>query len=63
MGSIAELLECIGDIDGNGAVTVDDLLTLLSAYGSTDGGPADLDGDGIVGVDDLLLLISAFGPC
>ena len=54
---------CIGDIDGNGAVTVDDLLTLLSAYGSTDGGPADLDGDGIVGVDDLLLLISAFGPC
>ncbi len=46
-----------GDVNGDGVVTVDDLLALLAAWGSNDPA-ADLDGDGVVGVDDLLVLLS-----
>ena len=53
---------CAGDLDGNGAIDVDDLLGLLAAWGNTDG-PEDLDENGIVDVDDLLLLLGAWGPC
>ena len=53
---------CPGDFDLDGAVDVDDLLTIIANYSQTDT-PYDLDGDGAVDVDDLLELISAFGPC
>jgi hypothetical protein len=53
---------CVGDIDGDAAVDVDDLLALLGDWGSS-GGPADLNDDGLVDVDDLLLLLGAWGPC
>jgi hypothetical protein len=53
---------CIGDIDGSGAVDVDDLLSLLADWGGS-GGPADLNDDGAINVDDLLLLLAAWGPC
>ncbi len=48
-----------GDIDGNGAVDVVDLLGVLGAWGPCS--PpclADLDGDGTVGVVDLLILLA-----
>ena len=54
---------CPADIDGSGAVGVDDLLALISAWGPCSGCDADIDGSGAVGVDDLLALISAWGPC
>ena len=54
---------CPGDIDGDGVVSVVDLLTLLAAWGPNPGHPADLDDDGNVGVTDLLILLSAWGPC
>jgi hypothetical protein len=52
---------CAGDLDGDGAVTVDDLLTLLSAFESD--GDGDCDDDGDTDVNDLLILIGVWGPC
>jgi plastocyanin len=53
---------CVGDINGDGAVTVDDLLQLLAVYGTAcDGCPEDIDGNGMVSVDDLLQLLATFG--
>lgn len=52
---------CTGDLDGNGHVGIDDLLTLIGSWGSTD--PGDVDGDGDTDVEDLLILIGAWGPC
>ncbi|MDP6158600.1 MAG: hypothetical protein QF534_07150, partial [Phycisphaerales bacterium] len=51
---------CSGDLDGDGTVGVDDLLSLIAVWGTPDG---DIDGDGTTGVDDLLLLISLWGDC
>ena len=53
----------LGDIDGNGAVAVPDLLTLLAAWGPTGGGCqlADFDLDDIVGISDLLVLLANWG--
>jgi hypothetical protein len=54
-----------GDIDGDGAVTFQDLLALLGAWGPCPAPPAscpaDLDGDGIVGFSDLLSLLAHWG--
>ncbi len=51
-----------GDLNGDGAVNVLDLLGLLGAWGPC--APpcaADLDGDGDVGVTDLLVLLANWG--
>lgn len=55
-------LTCGGDTDGNGAVDINDLLTLLGQWG-TPGPQGDVNGDGLVGILDLLALLSAWGPC
>ncbi|MCP4759618.1 MAG: hypothetical protein GY894_03575 [Planctomycetes bacterium] len=47
-----------GDVNGDGVVTIDDLLELLSQWGPCTGCSADLNGDGEVSVDDLLELLS-----
>ena len=52
---------CPGDVDGSGAVDVDDLLLILSGWGGS--GSGDADGDGDVDVDDLLMAIGNFGDC
>jgi hypothetical protein len=49
-----------GDLDGDGAVGIGDLLILLAAWGPCDGCPADLDGNGAVGIVDLLLLLASW---
>ncbi|MCH2139400.1 MAG: FG-GAP-like repeat-containing protein [Phycisphaerales bacterium] len=57
---------CEGDLDGSGAVDVDDLLSVISAWGACPDPsdcPSDLDGNGEVDVNDLLAVIGAFGPC
>ena len=58
-----ECSACGGDVTGDGAVGVDDMLMLIEFFGPCDGCPADVDGDGVVGVDDILLVIAAWGPC
>ncbi|MCI0629246.1 MAG: hypothetical protein L0Y44_01155 [Phycisphaerales bacterium] len=59
---------CPTDVSGDGVVNVDDLLAVISAWGSCPPGscPADIappGGDGVVNVDDLLAVISAWGAC
>jgi peptide-methionine (R)-S-oxide reductase len=58
---------CPSDVTADGLVDVNDLLALLSAYGTLVPGAsgtrlaADIGGDGVVGVDDLLALLGDFG--
>ena len=49
------------DLNGDGVINVDDVLTAVAAFGSGDGG--DADGDGDTDVDDLLALMAGWGPC
>ncbi|MBT7351304.1 MAG: EF-hand domain-containing protein, partial [Phycisphaerae bacterium] len=49
-----------GDLNGDGMIGVDDLLQLLSAWGSCDGCEEDLNNDGLVGVDDLLAMLGVW---
>ena len=53
---------CLGDVNGSGAVDVDDILQVLSAFGTNDPS-GDVNGDGVVDVDDILGVVGAFGPC
>jgi hypothetical protein len=48
------------DIDGDGVVDINDLLLLISAWGSCDACEADINVDGAVDVQDLLSLIAAW---
>lgn len=54
---------CPADINGNGAIEVSDVLTVLSNFGcATDcNALTDLDGDGSITVADVLVVLSAFG--
>ena len=61
---------CKGDANYRGGpVNVDDVLTVLSAWGPCPSEPpplvctADITHDGGVDVDDLLMVINACGPC
>ena len=56
----------IGDLDGDGAVSVHDLATLLAHFGEEGAGPiaGDLNGDGLVDLTDVRRLLENFGaPC
>ena len=57
---IADVCECVGDLDGNHAADVVDLLILLAAWGTPAG---DLNGDGNTDIQDLLIILAAWGPC
>ena len=49
------------DLNGDGSVTVSDLLSILADFGCTEACSSDVDGDGLVSVADLLTLLSVFG--
>ncbi len=66
-GNSVDCPECDADFTGpegmaDSVVGTDDLLGLISAWGSSDS-DADVDGNGVVSTNDLLLLIAAWGPC
>ena len=46
-----------GDIDGDGLVNFDDLVTLLASWGGCSGCDADIDGNGDVDFNDVLILL------
>ena len=54
---------CVGDLNNDGSVGVDDLLEVIGSWGPCDGCSADLNGDGTVNVTDLLSLVDAWGDC
>lgn len=54
---------CAADLDGDGAVGLDDLLAVLAGWGDCAGCPGDVNADGLVGLDDLLAVLAAWGPC
>ena len=53
----------LGDIDGDGAVGINDFLALLATWGSCaeDCCLADLDLDGDVGITDFLIMLAKWG--
>ena len=59
---IPDECQCLGDLNRDFFVGVDDLLLVLSQFGLS-GGSADIDYDGIVGVSDILAMLSVWGPC
>lgn len=57
---------CVGDINGDGFVDLNDLAIVLSSYGLAPGDNgynpgADLNGNGVVDLDDLTIALSRFG--
>ncbi len=54
---------CRYDLSGDGIVSVEDLLVLLTAWNSNPGGPPDFDGSGLVGIDDFLELLANWTGC
>jgi hypothetical protein len=61
--SITLVMRCYKeDVNNNGSVNVNDLLSMLTQFGlSCSGCPQDINGDGNVNVNDLLSLLSKFG--
>ncbi|MDG1899257.1 MAG: dockerin type I domain-containing protein, partial [Phycisphaerales bacterium] len=55
--------DCEGDLDGDGRVSITDLLQILSQWGACGDCTADLNGDGTVDVTDLLTVLAAWGSC
>lgn len=55
--------QCLSDINDDGAVTIDDILALLSKWGCTNCPDEDLNADGIVDIDDLLAIMANWGNC
>lgn len=54
---------CDADINGDGLVGVDDLLSIIASWGPCAGCDADINDDSLVNVNDLLLLIGSWGAC
>lgn len=65
--------DCAGDLDGNGTVSIDEIIRIVNAAmdGCPGGGgaagigcPGDLSGDGIVTIDEIILaIVSAMNGC
>ena len=54
---------CKADIDSNGSVDVNDLLSVIAEWGCSGTCEADITDDGLVNVQDLLELIGSWGNC
>ena len=54
-------IECPGDFNSDGTITVNDLLELLAEFGCTEGCSTDMNGDNFVSVADLLSILAIFG--
>ena len=52
---------CPEDVNADGAISVADVLAVLSEFGCTSGCTVDVNGDDSVNVSDILVLLAAFG--
>ena len=56
-----ESCSCPEDINGNGIISVADILLLLGEFGCTEDCDVDLSDDDATNVQDILLLLAGFG--
>jgi hypothetical protein len=62
MESLALLIDCSdADVNGDGRITVMDILVWTSQFGQSGNLAADVDGNGFVGVMDKLYIASLYG--
>ncbi len=54
---------CPADIDGDGEVSIADVLAVIDAWGPCGVCYPDLNADGVVDIDDLLETMSSWGAC
>mgnify|MGYP000882673508 CR=1 FL=1 len=52
---------CPEDVNGDGVISVADILVLLGEFGCTSGCSVDINDDDATNVQDILLLLAAFG--
>ena len=62
-GAYCDEVSCSSDVNGDGVVSVTDLLALIGDWGPCGGCNTDIDGSGTVDVSDLLTVIGDWGPC
>jgi hypothetical protein len=62
-GSVVCPQPCPSDVNHSGAVNIDDLLSVINAWGVCPGCAADINHSGAVDIDDLLAVINAWGAC
>ncbi len=55
--------DCPGDTNATSTVDVDDILNVISQWGTCPTCPGDVTEDGVVSVNDLLLVIASWGDC
>ena len=55
--------ECPADLNADGFVGINDLLTVVEQWGSCSGCSADINNTGAVNVADLLIVIDSWGAC
>ena len=55
--------ECVGDVNRDGRVNVDDIIAVIIGWGDGPMSPADLNRDGIVNALDLALVLGGYGEC
>lgn len=63
LNGIPDECECLVDVNGDGILDVNDIMTIIMNWGSTNSPLCDLNGDGVVEVNDIIILISAWGTC
>ncbi len=54
---------CDGDLNGDNAIGIGDLLAIIDAWGPCTNCAADINNDGEVTVTDLLYVVGNWGPC
>jgi len=60
---IPDECECVGDVNRDGRVNVDDIVAVIIGWGDGATSPADLNRDGIVNALDLALVLGGYGEC
>ena len=56
-----EVLQLVSDVNGDGIVNIQDLVSVAGQFGKTGKNSADVNGDGVVNIQDLVLVAGAFG--
>jgi hypothetical protein len=60
--NVPDECECLVDVVVDGNININDVLIVVSEWGS-EGPLGDVDFNGIVNTDDLLAVLAAWGPC